>query len=179
MAFVHRFLILGVLSIGCVACDHRAPAAPSGGSALGLPGSGVTAAVFTVTFGASPSCADRLPADARVRRYGARLFDDGRIEWSGADLRPPSGHRMISSGHFAGDSFSLVIGTKEDPQSDAFHGLWDVLGGAGILNISGSGTGTVEGARISGTLAGDFNYYKGPEGTYCSATDHLFTMIAE
>jgi hypothetical protein len=125
---------------------------------------------------------------ARQRSYTANLFNDGRIEWIGPTLNPPSGHFPISSGRVddAQARFSFSIDVERDPQSDDFHGIWDDLGAGTFLNISGNGNGTIDGAQITGTLAGLFAFFEpvvppNPNvllvGHYCSATDHSFTFV--
>jgi hypothetical protein len=122
-----------------------------------------------------------LPDAMRVRSYTAEFWSDGTIRWHGQTLTTPPGHSIVSSESTSGGSFSMVIGTKEDPQSDAFHGLTEEFGGT-ILNIAGDGTGTISGALIKGTLSGDFNYYEVDRSgivtraTFCSAPDHAFVL---
>jgi len=139
---------------------------------------------------ASSSCADKLPVAARHRTYTATLFSDGRIEWAAPTLNPPSGHWPISSGRVdeAQARFSFSIDVERDPQSDDFHGLWDDLGEGTVLTISGNGIGTIDGRRITGTLAGLFSFSEpavpsNPNGSivghYCSATDHAFTFVQQ
>ncbi len=136
---------------------------------------------FAATLTASPSCAATLPEAMRVRSYTAEFWSDGTIHWKSPTLTVPMGHDIVSGETAAGSSFSMFIGTKEDPQSDAFHGLTEDFG-ATILNIAGDGTGTISGGLIKGTLSGDFNYYEvdssgvQTRAIYCSAPDHAFVL---
>jgi hypothetical protein len=138
-------------------------------------------ATYNATLTASPSCADRLPEAARERTYTATLYADGVIAWTGPTLHPPPGHATISSGTLSEQSFVFSIDVERDPQSDDFHGIWDDMGGTGILNISGKGHGTLEDAHIAGRLAGVFGFWEGPNtnGSYCSAPDHGFTFVKQ
>ena len=140
--------------------------------------------VYTATFAASPACASALPSAARERTYTATLLSDGRIEWTGSTLRPPPGHRPISSGTFSEDVFSFSIDVERDPQSDDFHGIWDDMGGGTYLTISGKGSGTVDDGEITGLLKGMFAFYEpvpNPNivqvGHYCTAADHRFRLV--
>ena len=145
-------------------------------------------ASYLVTLTASSTCAEKLPLAARERSYTATLFNDGRLEWTGPTLNPPSGHFPISSGRVddAQARLSFSIDIERDPQSDDFHGLWDDLGAGTFLNISGNGSGPIDGGRITGTLAGMFAFFEpvvppNPNvllvGHYCSATDHRFSFV--
>ena len=145
------------------------------------PRRGEVIGVYRATFAASTSCASALPAEARERSYTATLLSDGRIDWSGPTLNPPSGHRPISSGTFTQGVFSFNIDIDHDPQSDDFHGLWDEMGGGTILNISGKGNGTAHDGELAGVLNGVFAFHEpalDPNGSwigrYCSASDHRF-----
>jgi hypothetical protein len=142
--------------------------------------------VYSATFTASTSCASELPAAARQRTYTATLFADGNIGWSGPTVRPPSGHRAVSSGTITGDIFSFSIDFDRDPQSDDFHGIWDEMGGGTVLNISGKGIGTVHGPEINGRLNGLIAFYEPlvpPQpgmvlvGHYCQAPDHAVRFV--
>jgi hypothetical protein len=106
----------------------------------------------------------------------------------GPTVTPPTGHTTISSGTFTGGEFSFSIDADRDPQSDAFHGIWDDLGGAMTLHISGKGTGAVQGIEITGKLNGVMALY-GPvvphqpdvliRGRYCQAADHAFRFVRQ
>ena len=182
-------LLTGVLA-GC----GQEPTAPSTApqssapSAPGVPNPPANpVASYLVTLTASSSCAEKLPLAARERSYTATLFTDGRIAWAGSTLNPPGGHFPISSGRvYDAQRFSFSIDIPRDPQSDDFHGLWDDLGNGTFLNISGNGSGTLDGGRITGTLVGLFAFFErvvSPTasvslvGHYCSATDHPFTFV--
>jgi hypothetical protein len=169
-----------VLLIGLAAACNKAPAGPSALDAAAS-GNGNIVATYAATLAASPACADRLPADARVRRFVATLNRNDSLRWSSPTVDEPGGHAQRSSGHLDGSRFSLVIGTKEDPQSDAFHGITEILAGAGIVNIAGTGTGSVKDGQITGTFEGEFNFYHGHgdgtvDGIFCSAADHSFVL---
>ena len=140
---------------------------------------------YSATLSASPSCASQVASDARSRQFQVTLSDTGQMAWSAADLFTPGGHGIVSSGHATDSSFSLVIGTKEDPQSDAFHGLWEQLSSDRWLTIAGEGSGSVQGDRITGSFSGMFHYYEGGDGGpyrnegYCSAADHTFVLVRQ
>jgi hypothetical protein len=111
----------------------------------------------------------------------ATLHDDGRVSWSSPAVSQPPGHVQVSSASWDGDVFRLVIGTNEDPQSDAFHGIMEALAG-GEVNIAGSGNGRASGLEIVGTFDGVFSYYPpssaaGAGAIYCSAADHSFRLV--
>jgi hypothetical protein len=142
--------------------------------------------VYTATFAASPSCADTLPSAARERTYTATFFPDDRLEWTGPTVSQPPGHRQISSGTCSEDVFSFFLDVERDPQSDDFHGIWDVMGGGTFLNISGKGSGTVHDGEITGLLKGLFAFYEPVQnpnvlvkGHYCMAADHRFRLVKE
>jgi hypothetical protein len=148
----------------------------------------VGTAVYSATFTASASCASELPAPARKRTYAATLLPNGNIRWTGPTVNPPGGHATISTGRIDGGVFTFSIDIDRDPQSDAFHGIWDDMGGGTILNISGKGTGTVHGNEITGMLNGLIAFYEPvvpPQpgvlitGRYCQATDHAFRFVRQ
>jgi hypothetical protein len=140
--------------------------------------------VYRATLTASSACASALPLAARERTYTATLLSDGRIEWTGPTLTPPSGHSPISSGIRSGDVFSFSIDVeRRDPQDDGFNGIWDDMDGPGYLNISGNGSGTVDDGEITGLLTGTFAFHELVQGRnighYCSAVDHRFRLVKE
>ena len=141
---------------------------------------GDVVAVYSATFTASATCASVLEPEARKRTYTATLRSGGNIEWSGPTLNPPSGHATISSGVLSDNSLSLSIDVERDPLSDGFHGLWDWddFGGGKFLNISGKGTGIVEGAEVAGAFDGLFEF-RDPFGHQCRATDHQFRFVKQ
>jgi hypothetical protein len=179
-------VLLVILS--AAACDKASVVAPVfPPPTLNPPNpTGGVVGVYMATFAASPSCASELPSAARERTYTAALLSDGRIEWTGPTLNPPSGHRPISAGTFSEDAFSFFVDYERDPQSDDFHGIWDEMGGGTILNISGRGSGTVKDREITGLLNGVFAFYEPvPDpnvllrGHYCSAADHRFRFVRQ
>lgn len=191
-----RLLIVGVaLAFAVSGCSGSSPSviatAPSALAALPAPTPPAPPAVslsgtYSATLTASPSCASQLPAEATSRHFVVTLSDTGRLTWSAPTLFTPGGHAISSSGHVTEASFSLVIGTKEDPQSDAFHGIWERLSNEGWLTIAGEGSGMVEGGRISGSFSGMFHYYEAPQDggpyrndVYCTAADDTFTLIQQ
>lgn len=144
--------------------------------------------VYSATFTASPSCASELPVTARERTYTATMFPDGNIRWTGPTVNPPSGHRAISSGKIDGNVLSFSIDVDRDPQSDDFHGIWDDMGNGTTLNISGKGTGRVNGVEITGRLNGLIAFYEPVvpvqsgvliTGRDCQAADHAFRFVRE
>jgi hypothetical protein len=180
-----RRVVFTALALSCLASAcHDAPTAPSS-SALSVGGGGGAAtptATYSATLSASPSCSDALPPDARVRHFVAGLYQNGSMRWTSATVTEPPGHRQVSSAQFSGDQLAMNIGTPQDPQSDAFNGITDVLGTSGIVNISGAGSGVVRNGQISGTLQGVFSFYGPPNsqgmvtGVYCAAADHTFML---
>jgi hypothetical protein len=176
-----------VCLLGIAGCDWPVStlvpgAVPSTSSA----GNNVVAA-YAATVTASATCASDLPAQARERTYIATLLPGGNIRWTGPTLKPPPGHSPISQASIQGASFSLSIDVERDPQSDAFHGLWD-MGDGTFLNISGKGTGTVQGDEITGRLNGVISYYEPVTpptpgilitGRYCQAADHTFRFVRQ
>jgi hypothetical protein len=185
MSFTNRLLASIVFATCCAGCSE-APTRPSASTPLTTTfAAGMHAtATYNVTVTASPTCADSLPADVRSRTYRAVLYDAGTIVWSSPTVQPPLGQGVVSAGQLNGDTFSLTIGRQEDPQSDDFHGISDVVSPVRLVNISGTGSGRVDGNRIDGTLAGDFTYYDlawadGPitASIYCTAADHRFTFV--
>lgn len=82
----------------------------------------------------------------------------------------------------SGDTFSFSIDVERDPQSDDFHGIWDVVENGTWLNIAGKGSGERSDTGMSGTFAGLFAFYGlGLPGTgqYCSASDHSFRFMKQ
>jgi hypothetical protein len=185
--------VLVIAVLNAAACGGPSVVAPTTPSAAPAPAPpnppGPPAEVIDVyraTFAVSHSCASALPAAAQERTYTARLLSDGRIDWSGPTLNPPSGHRTISSGTLTEDVFSFNIDIDRDPQSDDFHGLWDEMGGGTTLNISGKGSGTTHDGEIIGLLNGVFAFYEPVAdrnvlriGRYCSAADHRFRFVPQ
>jgi hypothetical protein len=147
---------------------------------------GDVTAVYLATLVASGSCASALPPAARERTYTATFLSDGRINWTGPTLNPPSGHRTISSATVADEVFAFSIDVDRDPMSDDFHGLWDTMDAGAFLNISGKATGSIRDREIKGTLDGLFAFYEpvaNPNvliaGHYCRAADHRFRFIKQ
>ena len=141
---------------------------------------GVLTGVYVATFKASASCAAALPLSARERTYTATFRPDGYIVWSGPTLQPPQGHLPISSGTITNNVLSFSIDVDRDPQSDGFHGLWDVLGDGSFLNIAGKGLGEMRAGEITGAFKGLFAFYGTLiDGRYCNATDHEFRFVKQ
>lgn len=135
---------------------------------------------YLATFEASASCASVLPLSVRERTYTAMIRPDGRIDWSGPSLQPPPGHWPISSATLKDDLFSFSIDVDRDPQSDDFHGLWDILEGGEFLTIAGKGRGELHGGEIAGALSGSIAFFTSSlEGHYCLATDHEFRLVRQ
>lgn len=180
VAFACALLIAS--SVGC----NRTPTQPSvqpTESTLGTIAIGDVAAVYGATLTASPACSQRLPGVALVRHFRATLYSNRSLRWSSPSVQEPPGHAQFSSGRLDGDRFSLVIGTKEDPQSDAFHGITEYVDKSSIITIAGTGTGVLKDGQITGTFEGDFNFYqRAPDGSgdalFCSAVDHSFVLEA-
>jgi len=181
-----------VLSLVCLlsiaGCDRTLSTLAPGAVPSTSTGGNNVVAVYAATFTASASCASELPVQARERTYTATLLGGGNISWTGPTLKPPPGHSPISHASIQDDAFSLSIDVERDPQSDAFHGIWDEMGNGTFLNISGKGSGTVQGNEIAGRLSGVISYYEPVSppnadvlitGRYCQAADHTFRFVRQ
>jgi hypothetical protein len=130
--------------------------------------------VYTATLSASSSCSRQLPAGDAVRVYEVSSAG-GYLLWSAPTITQ-SRVDQRSTLKVDGDTVSLVIGAS-DRQEDIFYGIWEDLGGARTLAISGHGGGRVEGSAMSGTFEGAFDAGgSSVPGTTCYAVDHHFTL---
>jgi hypothetical protein len=185
-------LLLTAATLSCFsACSEHSitqPTAPA--NAAAQPQQASPTVAYEATLVASPTCAENLPPDIRVRHYIATMFQTGKMNWTGPTVQQPPGHALVSSGQINGNTLTFTIGIKDpDPQSDNFHGIWDALDGTRFLTVQGSGSGTRSNdspgnGQIAGAFAGDFSYFYeiGATGVvgqtaFCTATDHTFTFV--
>ena len=144
---------------------------------------------YRLTITADPACADALPAEARVRRYGAAVSQFGpeiRVALTEATFRVAEGRGDRFAGRVDGSgsraAFSLAF------LNDSYGGIYtadvvESLGGSQYLVLKGEAVTSIWPSTLAGVFSGSMDVWDIGPGFYnsrriasCPSTQHRFVL---
>lgn len=138
------------------------PSGPSGPPATTPAGPANVAGNYTFTYTASAACAAQLPASFRARSYQAVITQSGSTIAVNLVGNFPA---LVFNGSVSGSSVSFTWAFTE------------TVSGGFLVGPAFTGTGTVSGSSIQGTMSGTLQYSPLSGSTSsCVAADHQFTF---
>ena len=160
-AWVRGFAALAVTILA--ACGGGSNSSVSGPSSPPSPqGPANIAGNYTFTYTASAACAAQLPASFRARSYQAVITQSGSTIAVNLVGNFPA---LVFNGAVSGSSVSFTWAFTE------------TVSGGFLVGPAFTGTGTVSGSTIQGTMSGTLQYSPLSGSTSsCVAADHQFTF---
>ncbi len=144
------------------------------------------AGTYELTIDAAADCRDRLPAEARTRRYTAAVTQQGavlEVRLSGADfVVDPQGHGNGFSGRLEPGQAVFTVDGWDYYYYRQIADVTERLGDALYYAVSGTVTASAAPGRIAGTLTGELATmtvdpltFPAP-ATRCRSTAHAFVL---